>query len=284
VRVLLRAVMALHSTWAGEIWLWRGQSQRTYGLEPGIHSRLRASPAVTFDEDAARQATTQLIAAARANGLDRIEELRLPDLALLAHLQHHGAATPLLDVTVDPLVALWMVVHASGEDFAGEDADDGALFAIRRPSSTRWFVPLDSRPYWDDETAEPDIATALGKGVHWYRAPDISERLRIQRGSFLIGPLHADADVTFPLKWQPGPDERGWVGRRIESVGQPGSPATAATDVVRFRIPAGIKGELREWLNDRAGLTQSTIYPTPWHRPFLEEFCRGYGRARPIDA
>lgn len=282
VRVLLRAVMALHSAWSGEIWLWRGQSRVDYRLEPGMHSRVRTSTELPLTEQNVQLETSQLIHVARANGLDRIEELQLPDLALLAHLQHHGAATPLLDVTVDPLVALWMVAHASAEDLTYDDDRDGALFAIRRPEDqARWLASLDSRPYLREDGK--DIVTALTDGVHWYRAPDISERLRIQRGSFLIGPLTARGQVTFPLKWEPTTRERGWLRKRIRRIGLPGQPAPATTDVVRFKVPAILKPDLRKWLNDRAGLTQSVIYPTPWHRPFLEEFCRGYGRARPID-
>jgi hypothetical protein len=285
VRVLIRAIMALHSTKSGEIWLWRGQSNIEFRLEAAMHSRIRISaPLVDWSEESVRSATSALLQAARSNSLDTIEFLRLPDLALLAHLQHHGAATPLLDVTVDPFVALWMVAHANGDDYSVDDDQDGALYAIRRPAASRWLTSLDSRPYWDSEGVEPDIATAVAKtGVHWYRAPDISERLRIQRGSFLIGPLVGDGNVTLPLTWEPLSDDRGWLTRRIDRIGQRGSPVTAATEVVRFRIPARTKLELRKWLDDRAGLTQSVIYPTPWHRPFLEEFCRGYGRNRPID-
>jgi hypothetical protein len=284
VRLLLRAVIGLHSTWAGEIWLWRGQSQATYRLEPGMHTRLRATSGLAFSEDNVRWATEELIQAARQNRLDRIEGLQLPDLALLAHLQHQGAATPLLDVTVDPLVGLWMVAHASGNDPTPDDRQDGALFAVRRPpdDNGRWLASLDSRPYW--KQGAPDIADALvAMGVHWYRAPDISERLRIQRGSFLMGPLARNQVVTFPLNWDARYPGAGWLARRIDGLGQPGQPPRATTDVVQFVVPAGIKRGLRTWLNERAGLTQSVIYPTPWHRPFLEEFCRAYGRARPID-
>jgi hypothetical protein len=285
VRALIRAVMALHSTKSGEIWLWRGQSRIAFRLEPAMHSRVRITvPQVEFSEASVRAASRELIQAARADGLDAIEFLRLPDLALLAHLQHHGAATPLLDVTVDPFVALWMVAHANGDNISVDDEVDGALYAIRRPPPSRWLATLDSRPYWDSEGTDPDIATAVNRsGIHWYRAPDISERLRIQRGSFLIGPLADGGDVTLPLAWEAEGANVGWLGRRIDQVGQRGSPITAGTDVVRFRIPAGTKAVLRAFLDDRAGLTQSVIYPTPWHRPFLEEFCRGYGRQRPID-
>jgi FRG domain len=237
--------MALHSTWSGEIWLWRGQSQIKNGLEPAMHSRIRASgPTMDFIEENVQYATAQLLRIARSNGLDRIEELRLPDLALLAHLQHHGAATPLLDVTVDPFVGLWMVVHASGDDPMAEDDLDGVLFGIKRPEPVRWLVPLDSRPYWDDEGGA-DVATALIAGVHWYRPPppDISERLRIQRGSFLVGPLQPGSRVTLPLKWEPNTRDVGWLKRRIDRIGHPGrSRQLRAPKWCAFKFPRQSSG------------------------------------------
>ena len=145
-RSLIRSVMGLHSTFAGEFWLWRGQADAAHGLEPGMHTRVRNTPGVPLNEYSVRVATNQLLELARANGLDRVEDLRLPDMALLAHLQHNGAATPLLDVTVDPLVAMWMVAYSSGEDPFALDDRDGWLFAIRRPSSGRWISSLDSTP------------------------------------------------------------------------------------------------------------------------------------------
>lgn len=281
VREMLRAVMALHSTFLQEIWLWRGQSRWDFDtLEPGMHSRIRSTPGLAMEERNVLWATQQLIDIARRNGLDEVEGLRLPDLALLAHLQHHGAATPLLDVTVDPLVGLWMVAHASGTDPTSDDDVDGALFGIRRPPEERLFSPLESRAYWSGGSG--DIAGALNGEVHWFQAPDISERLRIQRGSVLVGPLAQEGKVTFPLRWYSWWG-RGWLRERIANLGKPGRPRQPGTEVVVFRVGRGTKAPLRGWLRERAGLTQEVIYPTLWHRPFLEQFCRAYGRNRPIN-
>jgi hypothetical protein len=282
VRELIRVVLGLHSTFKREIWLWRGQSRADYTLEPGMHSRVRATMGLDMREEHVVAATSLLIEAARGNRLDRVEELQLPDLALLAHLQHHGAATPLLDVTVDPLVALWMVAHASGPDPRKDDEQDGALFGIRRPRESRWLAPLDSRPYRSQDSSISDIATELARGVCWYRPPDISERLRIQRGSFLVGPLAGEHQVTIPVRWRSEPGTR-WLSARLKGLGKQGRPYAASTDVVVFRVPSRLKDLIRGWLEDRAGLTQQVIYPTPWHRPFLEDFCRSYGRSRTID-
>ncbi len=274
VRALIRAVMGLHSTFKNEFWLWRGQAIDEWPLEPGMHTRIRNTEGVDTEEEMVVGYTNRLLEYARKNHLDRVEDLRLPDLALLAHLQHHGAATPLLDVTVDPLVAMWMVAHASGPDATEHDARDGLLFAIRRPPRERWLEPLDSRPYF------PQISDAISTRVHWYRAPAISERLRIQRGSFLLGPLVSSGATTLPLVTNSGEP---WIKQRIAKLQDPGRPPGVKTQVVAFRLRAGIKSEVRHWLDDRAGLTQQSIYPTPWHKPFLEDFCQSHGRHRQID-
>lgn len=198
-RQLISAALYLHSTFKEEYWLWRGQANGSYGLEPGMHTRLRKSSGLSLDERNAAWATGQLVELARQMKLDRFEGARLPDLALLAHLQHHGAGTPLMDVSVDPLVALWMVVFASADEPHGHDEDTGALFAIRRPDSDHYLDPLDARPYWAEDG--PSVAATLDGSMWWYRAPDVSERLRIQRGSFLLGPLVGDDPTTLPLNW-----------------------------------------------------------------------------------
>lgn len=279
VRRLVAGVMGLHSTFTNEIWLWRGQADAKYGLEPGMHSRIRNSPGLALDDANVWWATRQLLELARANELDRIEGLRLPDLALLAHLQHHGAATPLLDVTVDPLVALWMAVHASGPSEDALDDRAALLLAVRRPAPEDWLDALDSRSFWTGTSS--DVVTDIGDRVKWFRPPDVSERLRIQRGSFLLGRLaDPSALTTLPLVHVSG---KPWLKKRIEGLGKPGQPVKADSEVVAFRIRAALKPLLREWLADRAGLSQQVIYPTPWHRPFLDQFCQAYDRVRPVD-
>lgn len=283
--------MGLHGTWQEEVWLWRGQSRVEWLLEPGIHTRLRNSGFDLIDENVGA-VTAQLLTLARARGLHRVENLDLPDLALLAHLQHHGAATALLDVTVDPLVALWMTVNASAADPAGHDTESGNVFAIRRPPRERWLEPLDSRSLWDPAPsprgARADITSALARtktmarsNIYWYRPPDISERLRIQRGSFILGSARSHPAVTIDLDAETG---TGWLAKRVNSLGRPGKPAEALTDVAVFRIPPRLKAELRGWLEERAGLTLDVVFPTPWHNPFLEQFSRTYGRHRPLAA
>lgn len=280
VRSLLRAVYALHSSLKNEVWLWRGEAVDSYVLEPGMHTRIRnALAAGSVVQDC--QETDDLITLARHSALDRVDGVVLPDLALLAHLQHHGAATPLLDVSVDPLVSLWMVVNASGDNVNGSDSQDGKLIAIRRPPPSRWLDPFDGRPFAGEDGS---VCGQLRQGgLYWYRPPEVSERLRIQRGSFVLGRFEEGSDLTtLPIHVEAGEEGKTWLAGRIDQTGQPGRRVAAATEAVVFRVPRRIKGDLREWLDERAGLSRSVIYPTPWNRPHLEAFCSSHTRQAPL--
>lgn len=224
VRALLNAVFGLHSTFQDEIWLWRGEARASYGLEPGMHTRVRGSGA-SDPEAMSRLATMHLLEKARHLSLDRLDGVSLPDLALLAHLQHHGAATPLLDVSVDPMVALWMVANASGDNLNDADDESGRLIAMKRPPPARWLTSFDARPYWS--ASEPSVASEMaGKDLFWYRPPEVSERLRIQRGSFLLGRFAPGSDLTtLPLQIDPSPGREQWLATRISNLGSRGRPA-----------------------------------------------------------
>jgi hypothetical protein len=247
-------------------WLWRGQANAGFNLEPGMHTRVRTH--ATLDDPEIEDFTRGLLEAARSAELDRHEEMRLPDLALLSLLQHHRAATPLMDVTLDPMVGLYMSVVSPDPD---DDKRDGALFAIRRPSLE--ISDFDSRSFHE-------VYATLQDRVALYTAPDVSERLRIQRGHFLLGPVSADDErVTIPLSLDPASSPKNaWIWKRMDKRGESGAVPVATSDVAVFRIASQFKGRLRDWLEARSGLKADFIYPTPWHQPHLERFAASHGR------
>src|SRR5207248_4313773 len=100
-----------------------------------------------------------------------------------------------LDVTTDPLIALWMVAFASAEDPNALDETSGRLFGILRPPDEKWIQPLEARPF-------SAIAEGAKNTYFWYRAPEVTERLRIQRGSFILGeydPTKSKKDTSLYL-------------------------------------------------------------------------------------
>lgn len=259
--------LGLHAMYgADEPWLWRGQPNGAHGLEPAIHTRIRSQH--TLEDEHVVHYTVGLLEAARGASLDVHEGMTLPDMALLALLQHHGAATPLLDVSLDPIVALYMATVSPN---LADDARDGALFAIHKPSHA--ISDFDSRPF-------SEIYGLAADGVALYSAPDVSERLRIQRGHFLLGGVsNADSRVTIPLALDPRkPVKSSWIWTRMDKRGSKGPPPPATSDVAVFRVPARFKARLRTWLEDRSGLTRDFVYPTPWHQPHLDRFAMSHSR------
>lgn len=271
IRENLRAIWDLHSMFGDPTpWLWRGQSDAKHDLSPGMHTRLGSAGSLR-DEDVVVE-TEGLIAAARRARLDIHERTRLPDLALLARLQHHGAATPLLDVSLDPLVGLYMAtVDSQGVDHK----TDGALFAIKRPTTA--LSDFDSRSFGEI------YAQLQSQGrVALYSAPDVSDRLRIQRGHFLLGPVdHRDARVSIPLSVDRGRVNEAWIWARLNARGRKGPIPPARTDIAVFRTVGKFKPELKRWLEERSGLTPDFIYPTAWNQPHLERFARAHSRLAP---
>lgn len=269
IRELLRAIWDLHAMYSDDApWLWRGQANADYNIEPGIHTRI-LSKRPPLDNDSVVAVTTELIKAARTSLIDRHEGILLPDMALLAALQHHGAATPLLDVSLDPMVALYMAVVSP----IASDADkDGVLFAIKRPPVT--IEPYDSRNF------ELVYRTLPSDIVVLYSAPDVSERLRIQRGHFLISSVsNSDTRSTIPLKLDArAPLADAWIWKRMSARGGRGRPPSATSDVAVYRIAADFKLTIQTWLEERSGLTKDFVYPTAWHQPHLERFATSHGR------
>lgn len=80
-RDLISAAMFLHTTFKDEVWLWRGQANIRHVLEPGLHTRVKATREIPDSEDEVVKAAAYLLDKARAVDIDRVNGTRLPDLA-----------------------------------------------------------------------------------------------------------------------------------------------------------------------------------------------------------
>ncbi|MGH3892707.1 MAG: FRG domain-containing protein [Rhodococcus qingshengii] len=125
---------------------WRGQADAGWHVESGAARRVQLPWAEHFGRDkesvdkmladfgiddtrkapsGSRGSTTHadavriyerlLLDQARVNGFGHHDGRQLSDLELLANLQHHGAATSLLDITKNLMVALWMAASEHGD-------------------------------------------------------------------------------------------------------------------------------------------------------------------------
>lgn len=106
------------------IFMWRGQGNIDWPIHSSGYRRLAGKmPNRKPDEQDMRDYERSLIYDARHQGYGFEGGRKLSDFELLAKLQHHGAATRLLDVSRNLLVALWFACHSRPEN-------TGMLFGI----------------------------------------------------------------------------------------------------------------------------------------------------------
>lgn len=166
---------------------YRGQCCSSWPLEPGIIRKIKKTYTGIGQSGLLFRLSVdhviELIEKARANRHFTDNEC---DLNILAILQHYGAATPLLDFSNDPLVALYFACQPC-EDKNAEP--DGNVFCINYPDQIRSHSsPM--RPVSDPSLI--NIESALGPdhiGIWYWKAPDDlpCKRSERQQSVFVFG-------------------------------------------------------------------------------------------------
>jgi hypothetical protein len=185
-------------------------------------------------------------------------------------LQHFGAPTRLVDVSLNAYIGLWFAVEQQYRNGIAVPDVDGRLFAI--DITARLINEDDHRREWEDSYARP--WADFGTGVDWcgatwaWEPPAFEARIASQRGAFLFSGVPR---TGVGLQWPKRPGEDRWpidqVRRctslalrfhRIDAEGGPGRPGEQPA--FTFRIPAAAKPEIRARLRDLFGYDHSTIY------------------------
>ncbi|MGN7861815.1 FRG domain-containing protein [Microbacterium sp. 22303] len=116
--------LSAHST--SHRFAWRGLSSADHLMTSSLH-RLLEREEVTITEDALRAREQTILREARRWGLGVEGGQMVDDLQLLADLQHFGVPTRLIDVTSNPMTALWFATRDSRSTHA---ARSGLLVGI----------------------------------------------------------------------------------------------------------------------------------------------------------
>lgn len=91
----------------GSFLLFRGLADASWEVSASAYRRIKTSPENVPAPSIFQNYMKQLLNNASLRGFREQQGKSLSDLELLATLQHHGAATCLIDFTSNPLVALW---------------------------------------------------------------------------------------------------------------------------------------------------------------------------------
>ena len=163
----------------GKKLLFRGHADSTWEVDASGYRRLgQNATSATF-----HNSTKRLIDKARLQGLDKKDGMQMPDLELLAELQHYGAATCLIDFTENPLIALWFACHEHQDR-------DGAVVAIASDNSEKF-----SEITGDNKSEKITKFLQQEKIWKWTPLNVQNNRILAQSSIFLFGPSRIDTNL-----------------------------------------------------------------------------------------
>lgn len=254
----------------GQRFGWRGLSSADFNLTSSLHRR------VAGDEESVRNAELEILREARDWGLGNHPTGRVDDLQLLSDLQHFGVPTRLIDMTSNPMTALWFACQPAPAGVA----KSGLLLAL---NVTGWprlsTVGTAGGMSWSgtDDPEGERLRERLADGrpfVLESGAPNA--RLRAQEGFFVAGPapmpekhpartFAPGATIQFvtitpfesiDVTWQ-RTDQR-TLSTRLLSPG-PGGPKTLP--FVAVIISANLKPKLLKYLEGTYNRSARVLFP-----------------------
>lgn len=277
------------------VFVWRGAVDASHPLHSSLYRRLLWSSPTGFTpaESHLHSAEGEVLTSVHQWGLHDGERGRLSILSQLATLQHFGAPTRLIDVTLNAYIGLWFAVQPVIRDGLPTDSEiDGRLFAI---DVTRRLINEDpARRRWADDLRRPWGESRHVSAPEWtrqtwaWRPPAFERRIAAQHGAFLLGGVpRTGQDLIWPKTTGAGGGN--WNQdevRRCTSVPlrfhkvQPlaGGVGSDGQPAYTFRIKACAKREIRERLRTLFGYEHATIYPD---YPGFAEFARPHLRRMP---
>lgn len=282
LREYTQAIATISNKQADHEPVWRGQSDASWPVRSTLYRAVTNDDAnLVATEDELVAAETDILESANRWGLHPFE-LAIPPMQMLAELQHAGAPTRLLDVTLDLHVATWFAVE--NEEFDHQDGlivGWGQRLRIKRgqvsDKPSREFDDLSERLPWSEWTTEQRYDRGWGTGAHpyvWFPTRT-NNRMKVQRAGFMLdaGPLlshktvdtinkRLSASTEIEHRWELSELERTTSVFGIPSpIRRATTPNTAAlVPIFTILIKAEAKHDIRNFLQTR-GLESRSMYP-----------------------
>lgn len=204
------------------VWMWRGQANIEWTLHSSAYRRLQQTESNITESDL-RFYEEDSLKKASLNGYRWFNGRSLTDFELLARLQHHGAATRLIDFTRNILVAIWFVVTEHKEK-------DGILFGFHC-HSLGGGEELPPEEIYSEFVSELESCNNSLTCV----SSKVSERISAQNSQFIYSKLTNDlkGSVVFPED----------------------------KHLLIFKIPKESKSKIKKDLSEYFDIRHETIFP-----------------------
>nr|NJM02087.1 FRG domain-containing protein [Desulfobacula sp.] len=176
---------------SGRVRMWRGQGNIDWPIHSGAFRRLNNSSHADPDDMDIRMYEKTLLQHASHKGYHYINGRALSDLELLARLQHHGAATRLIDFSKNVLVALFFCV-------TNEIKKPGLLVGIHTDYLGGYEHQLDERSY--DEIM--DQVEKYDHSITW-DPTGVTGRIDAQNSQFLYSKTSSDKRGSLLMPMDP---------------------------------------------------------------------------------
>jgi hypothetical protein len=228
---------------------WRGQASVEWGLDPSLIRRCRqfedGRPGSAPTEAGVRALERALVERARAAGLGSGPG----ELELLARLQHHGAATRLLDCSRNAFVALWFACR-------WEPGKDGVLIGFELGDNA---IHLDTEML--GKGIDDLLAIAAGR-LLWWQPRNLSPRIPAQQAVFVFGQV-----VDEP-----------WGSIRLSKGGVSFGGAGAIPGAALIFVSAALKAALNGIWEPLLGFSEESLFPD------FDGFALAHGVDKPFPA
>lgn len=249
--------------------VWRGVEDASWGLYSSLYRRLKRSKPAVEEADLLRE-EIEIVRRARAEWrLDAMSALEI-----MAHVQHYGGPTRLLDVTLNPLIATWFAVEQKFADDGTPKPDvDSRVFCFYVGEyielSSEWGGRDIPWAKWQKSKDRKSVDWGTGKVRRVWRPPAYNARISAQNAGFLLDGVPFGFNGSNTFRKAPGAGESRWrIGevRDASSIpiklNQPErAPQTEqSTPAFSFRIAGTARAEIRKRLEDNYGYSTGSLY------------------------